>query len=187
MHSFLVVSYELVMGCIFALPRYPLLNRLKAIFLRMQGARIGKRVVFYPGVWIGSGRKLEVGDDVDFALDVLVQTEGEVKIGDRVLIGYRTQILSTNHAIPPRPQRIFSAGSVCKPIVIGDDVWIGANCLILAGVSIGEGAVVAGGSVVTKDVPRFAVVGGVPARVIRFRESGKDTSGDEHEADHSEP
>ena len=60
--------------------------------------------------------------------------------------------------------------SICKgPIVIGDDAWIGYDCTILSGVTIGQGAVVAAGSVVTKDVPPYAVVGGTPARVIKYR------------------
>ena len=134
------------------------------------GSKIGKRVVFYPGVWIFTGRNLVVGDDVDFALGVLVTTNGGVEIGDRTLIGYRTQILSGNHVIPPGKGRIFSAGDVSGPVKIGQDVWIGANCLILPGVTIGEGAVVAGGSVVTKDVASFTIVGGCPAKVIKNRE-----------------
>jgi acetyltransferase-like isoleucine patch superfamily enzyme len=169
LHQFVVVSYEMVMKSLFTLPRYPWCNAIKAWFLRLQGAVIGKRVIFYPGVWIEPGRNLEVGDDVDFALDVVVNTRGGVKIGDRTLIGYRTQILSSNHVIPPCPERIFDAGSHGEPIVIGNDVWIGGNSMILAGVTIGDGAVVAGGSVVTKDVPPFAVVGGAPARIIKYR------------------
>lgn len=168
-HPFLVVSYECLMRGLFSLPRYPLFNALKAMFLRILGARIGKRVVFYPGVWIDVGSRLAVGDDVDLALDVFVDASGSVSIGDRTLIGYRTQILSSNHRIPADKGHIFSAGLEKERIVIGQDVWIGANCLILAGVTVGEGAVIGGGAVVTKDVPPFAMVGGVPAKIIRFR------------------
>lgn len=169
-HYFLVVTVEFIMTVLFSLPRYRLLNSIKASFLSLMGSKIGKRVVFYPGVWIFTGRNLVVGDDVDFALGVLVTTNGGVEIGDRTLIGYRTQILSGNHVIPPGKGRIFSAGDVSGPVKIGQDVWIGANCLILPGVTIGEGAVVAGGSVVTKDVASFTIVGGCPAKVIKNRE-----------------
>jgi acetyltransferase-like isoleucine patch superfamily enzyme len=92
-----------------------------------------------------------------------------VSIGDRVLIGYRTQILSSNHCVPPAPQRIFGAGHTKEAIAIENDVWIGGNCVILAGVTIGEGSVVAAGSVVTKDIPPYCYAGGVPARVIKRR------------------
>ena len=169
-HQFLVVSYELCMKILFSLPRYPFLNSCKARFLRMMGAKIGKRPIFYPGVWIEPGRNLVVGDDVDFALDVLVVSSGGVTIGDRVLIGYRTQILSTNHVIPHRDCKTFYSGHVHKPVVIGDDVWIGGNVVILPGVTIGEGAVVGAGSIVTKDIPPFAIYAGVPARLIKYRD-----------------
>ena len=166
----LVVSYEFVQVLLFALPRYPALNWVKARFLGLMGARIGRRPTFYPGVWIAPGRGLVVGDDVDFALGTLIVSNGGVTIGSRVLIGYRTQILSGNHVVPQRPGRIFGAGHERKPVTIGDDVWIGGNCMIMPGVTIGEGAIVAGGSVVTKDVEPFAIVGGVPARLIRYRD-----------------
>lgn len=167
---FLVVSYECVMQLLFALPRYPVFNALKSLFLRLNGATIGKGVIYYPGVWIAPGRNAVFGDHIDFALDVLVETSGGVSIGDRTLIGYGTKILSSNHVIPPKPGRIYGSGHDRKPIVIGKDVWIGANVLILAGRTIGDGAVVAAGSVVTKDVPPFTIVGGNPARVLRVRD-----------------
>lgn len=169
MRSIVVISYELIQRILFSLPRYPIFNALKSSFLRALGAKIGKRAIFYPGVWIAPPDKLEVGDDVDFALDVIIVTSGTIKIGSRVLIGYRTQINSSNHAIPPKPERIFGGGEDNKPIIIGDDVWIGGNCMIMAGVTIGEGAVIAGGAVVTKDVEPYSIVGGVPARLIKYR------------------
>lgn len=134
-----------------------------------QGAKFGKRVSIYPGVWISPGRNLVVGDDVDLAKDVLITTTGGVEIGDRTLIGYRTQILSSNHTIPPIGEPFPISGDEHKKVIIGKDVWIGANCVITPGVTIGEGAVVAAGAVVTKDVEPNAIVGGVPARLIKFR------------------
>lgn len=165
-----VVTYELTMQVLLALPRYQTLNAVKALFLRMVGAKVGRRVVFYPGVWIAPGRNLKLGNDVDLAKDVLITTSGGVTIGDRTLVGYRTQILSTNHAIPPGRQQIFSSGRSQKPVTIGSDAWIGGNCMILPGVTIGDGAVVAGGSVVTRDVEAYTIVAGVPAKLIRRRD-----------------
>jgi acetyltransferase-like isoleucine patch superfamily enzyme len=144
-------------------------NRVKTLFLKINGAKVGEKVTFYPGVWIAPGRNLNVGDKVDFALDVVVTTGGGVEIGSRTLIGYRAQILSSNHRIPEQGTRIIDSGHEHKKVTIGCDVWIGANAIILPGVEIGEGAVVAAGSIVTKNVPPFAVVGGNPARVIRDR------------------
>jgi acetyltransferase-like isoleucine patch superfamily enzyme len=169
LHRFLVVAYETVMAALFFLPRFPVLNGMKSAFLRAQGAKIGNNVVYFPQVWIEPGRTLTVGNDVYFSLGVLVLTSGGVEIGDRVLIGYRSQIISANHIVPQGKGRIIDSGEIGKPIRIGNDVWIGANCLILAGVQIGEGAVVAAGSVVKRDVEAFSVVAGYPARRLRSR------------------
>jgi acetyltransferase-like isoleucine patch superfamily enzyme len=171
-HRFLVVSYETLMEAIFMLPRYAVLNRLKSSFLRAMGASIGKRVVYYPGVWITTSHDatLRIGDDVDLAKDVIITAAGNVFIGARTLIGHRTQIHTANHEIPPGRGPIFYADADKRPVVIGEDVWIGANCVIVPGVEIGDGAVIAAGSVVTKHVAPFTIVGGVPARLIRTRE-----------------
>ena len=136
--NFLVVSYEGLMGFIFSLPRYMFFNNIKKYFLMIMGAKIGKGVIFYPGVWISPGRNLNVGNDVDFSKDVLVTTSGGVTIGDRVLIGYRSQILSADHSIPKIGERIqIINGDKIAPINIKKDSWIAANCIITAGVTIG--------------------------------------------------
>lgn len=169
MRHFLVVSYEAVMRFVLNLPRFKWCIFLKCFLLKRMGAKFGKRTTIYPGTWITPGKNLIVGDDVDIALEVLITTAGGVEIGDRTLIGYRTQIISSNHSIPSNRGRIFGSGHEEKKVVIDRDVWIGAGCLILPGVHIGEGAVVAGGSVVTRDVKPFAIVAGVPAKEIRER------------------
>lgn len=168
-HYALVVWYEVLLRLIFGLPRFRTVNALKAVFLRGMGARVGRRVVFYPDIWIAPGRNLVIGNDVDLALGVLITTSGGVEIGDRTLIGYRAQIISGNHRIPNEGQRIFDAGHVYGRVKIGKDVWIGANAIILPGVTIGDGAVVAAGSIVTKDVAPFGIVAGVPAKLVRKR------------------
>ncbi|EAZ96272.1 putative acyl transferase protein [Flavobacteria bacterium BAL38] len=137
--------------------------------MRIQGAKIGKKITYYPGIRINPCINLKLGDHVDLAWGVLITTGGGVEIGDRTLIGYRTQILSANHVIPSNKGKIFGAGHTPAKVVIKNDVWIGANCVIVAGVTIGEGAVVAAGSVVTKDVKPFTIVGGVPAKLIKER------------------
>jgi len=168
--SFIVVSYEFLMNVIFALPRYRLFIFFKISLLRLMGAKIGKGVVIYPGVWIAPGRNLILGNHVDLAKDVLITSTGGVEIGDRVLIGYRTQIISSDHTIPSIGEPFPISGDRPKKIVVEKDVWIGANCILTSGVTVGEGSVIAGGSVVTKDVPKNAIVGGVPAKIIRYRD-----------------
>jgi len=170
MRYFAVVTVEMLTALLFLLPRYRSFNWLKSAFLRMMwGAKVGSRVVYYSGVTILPGRGISIGNDVDLAKGVLITTGGGVSIGDRVLIGYGSHILSTNHRIPDRPGRSFDSGHERRSGRIDNEVWIGAQCGIWPGVSIGEGSVVAAGSVVTTDVPSFCVVGGVPARLIRAR------------------
>ncbi|MCM0612642.1 acyltransferase [Marinobacter sediminum] len=170
MRSFLVVSYEALQFFLFCLPRYKFLNKVKAFFLRLNGSIVGRRVVFYPGIWIAPGRKLVLEDDVDIALGVLITSSGGVEIGARSLIGYRAQIISANHKIPKNRGRIFGSGHDKAKVTIGRDVWIGANCVILPGVTIGEGAVVAAGSVVNKDIEPYTIVGGIPAKKLKDRD-----------------
>lgn len=169
MKYFLVVTFETLSWIIFRLPRYRALNTLKTLYLRAMGARIGRRVVYYPGVSVLTGRKLVLGNDVDLATGVLITTDGGVTIGDRTLVGYGTQILSRNHRVPPLPESIFFSGHEARPVEIGADVWIGAGCIILPGARIGDHAVVAAGSVVIKNVPPGAIVGGVPSTIIKMR------------------
>jgi len=175
MKAFLVCTFEMIRDIIFSLPRYDCLNFLKKLFLQLQGAKIGRHIVFYPGVSIGWAKNLTIEDDVDLASDILITTKGGVSIGNRVWIGYRTVILSSNHTIPKghNPLFIDSKRTVLedtlKPVTICDDVWIGCNVTILPGVTIGTGAVIAAGSVVTKDIPPFSIYGGVPAKLIRIR------------------
>jgi len=166
---FFVVSYEFIMQSIFSLPRYKLLCKLKSQLLRAMGADVGRDVIIYPGVWITPGRNLSIGDNVDLAKDVLITTSGGVSIGSGTLIGYRSQILSSNHIIPSLGESFLRSGHKHEPVTIGMDVWIGANCIITPGVTIADGSVIAAGSVVTKDVECNTIVGGVPARVIRER------------------
>ncbi|MFC7365197.1 MULTISPECIES: acyltransferase [Bhargavaea] len=168
--NFLIVSLEFLMSLIFYLPRYKLFNQLKRFFLILMGSKIGKNPTFYPGVWIMPPKNLIVGDQVDFAKDVQITTGGKIIIGDRVLIGYGTKILSSNHKIPSDRQKIFYAGHKHEQVTIERDVWIGANSIILPGVQIGEGAVIAAGSIVTKNVKPFTIVAGVPAKQIKERE-----------------
>ena len=166
-----ISSFESISGLIFSLPRHKLIfNPIKRLFLIFMGAKIGKMVTFYPGIKISTGRNLILGDYVDLAWGVIITTEGGVEIGDRTLVGYKTMIFSVNHIIPKDKGKMFYSGHEKKRVKIGNDVWIGGGCIIMPGVNIGSGAIIAGGSVVTKDVIEFTIVGGVPARLIKTRE-----------------
>ena len=92
---------------------------------------------------------------------------GPVTIGNHVNLAQGITVTALNHNFSDTEKRIDEQGVNTTPVVIGDDIWIGANAVILPGVTIGSHSVVAEGSVVTKDVPPHSLVAGVPAKIIR--------------------
>jgi acetyltransferase-like isoleucine patch superfamily enzyme len=125
-----------------------------------------------------SPEMIEVGDDVTFNTGCSLHGEGGIKIGDNVLIGPRVTILSLNHRFDRNDIDIRDQGYSYAPVMVERNVWIGAHAVILGGIRIGSGAVVAAGAVVTKDVAPNAIVGGIPARVLSTRENtGEHRSG----------
>lgn len=109
---------------------------------------------------------IEIGDEVSVAAYVHIWGGGGVKIGDRVMIGSHTAITSITHDYTV--ERMYRT-IVAHPIVIEDDVWIGTHAVILPGVTIGKGAVIGAGCIVTKNVPPRAIVTGVPGRTLKLR------------------
>lgn len=148
------------------------------VLTRSRGIRIGKRVSIWKGSRIealggsrGFAPMIEIGDDTVIHLDFHCGAAESVKIGRDVLIAGRVYITDHDHVFddPTKPAR-WAEGLVSKPVVIEDGVWLGEGCVILKGVTIGTRAVVGANAVVTKDVPPFTVVGGIPARVIKMIE-----------------
>lgn len=126
-------------------------------------------IVDCTGVLSKIGDSLHIGDNVGISENVFIQVRGAVVIGNDVIIGPHVSIFSENHlhrdlSLPIRIQGISRLG-----VEIEDGAWIGARSIILDGVKIGKNSIVAAGSVVTKDVKEFSVVGGVPANFIKFR------------------
>lgn len=115
------------------------------------------------------GEKLLVGDNVGFSPNCFIEVRGNVQIGSNTIFGPYVSIHAENHNFVDCCVPIRRQGATRKGIRIGSDCWIGAKATILDGITIGNGAVIAAGAVVTKDVPDFAVAGGVPAHVIKYR------------------
>lgn len=118
------------------------------------------------------GEGLQVGDHSNIGPYSYIGCSGFIEIGSRVMMGPRVNLMSENHAFDRTDIPMKDQGVKRSFIRIEDDVWIGVNTTILAGVTVGRGAIIAAGAVVTKDVPPYTVVGGVPAKVIKERTSG---------------
>ena len=111
------------------------------------------------------GKFIEIGEGTFLNFDCIILDACKVKIGKHVLIGPRTCIYSATHPIYA-PVRI-EGYDVSKPVVIGDNVWLGGNVVVNPGVTIGENSIVGAGSVVTKDIPANVIAAGNPCKVIR--------------------
>ncbi len=129
------------------------------------------------GILTRLGKGFRIGDNSNLGDYNYVGAAGGVTIGENVLIGQRVSFHSENHIFAEPGKPIKSQGVSQKGIVVQDDVWLGAGVVLLDGVTVGQGAVVAAGSVVTGDIPPYAVVGGVPAKVIRWRRSPGEQNG----------
>lgn len=137
---------------------------------RSPGVRLGDKVTLNRyGYLQGGNGGVRIGDRVKINNYAIVNGTGGVDIGEDTLIGPGVRIISYQHRYA-RGATIHSQPAIALPIRIGRDVWLGANAIILAGVTVGDGAVVAAGAVVRKDVPAYAVVAGVPATVKKYRE-----------------
>lgn len=146
-------------------------RRLRASAGRLMLDSCGAAVNIEHGAWFGSGRGVSLGDRSDIGMDALVI--GPVTIGADVMMGPRCILLASSHRVASSDVPMNRQGFLPdRPIVIGDDVFIGAGSIILAGRTIGTGAIIGAGSVVTRDVAPYSVVGGSPATVIRHREPG---------------
>jgi acetyltransferase-like isoleucine patch superfamily enzyme len=125
------------------------------------------KAVIEPYCRIFGDPKITIGEN--FYMNANCHMQGEITIGNDVLIGPQTVIWGRDHQMAKgKPMRLQE--HIRKHITIGDDVWIGAHATVIKGVNIGSGAVIGAGSVVTKDVPRYAIAVGNPAKVIRYRE-----------------
>ena len=139
-------------------------EELRGLFSRLTGRPVDESFGLFPPFYTDCGKNIHIGRHVFINMGCKFQDQGGIFIGDGALIGHNVVLATLNHAMEPERR----GDMLPAPIHIGKRVWIGANAAVLPGVTIGDGAVVAAGAVVTKDVPANAVVGGVPAKVIHY-------------------
>lgn len=127
--------------------------------------KMGDSVVITPPFWCDYGYHISVGDSFYSNHNLIITDGADVTFGSHVFIGPNCCFTTAEHAIDPEQRK---AGiEIAKPITVGENVWIGAGAIVLAGVTIGENSVIGAGSVVTKSIPANVVAVGVPCSVLR--------------------
>lgn len=133
----------------------------------------GKSFFFDPDGWY-SFETIHVGDDVWIGRQAFLASKARIKIGSHVIFGPYVVIIGGNHVTSTVGKFIYDVRDQYPPelnqeVIIEDDVWIGTRAVILTGVTVGRGSIIAAGAVVVKDVPAYSIVAGVPAKVVKFR------------------
>lgn len=139
-------------------------EKIRALMSKLTGKPIDESFGLFPPFYTDCGKNTTIGKRVFINSGCHFQDQGGITIGDDVLIGHNVVLATLNHEFAPDRRKDMHPA----PIVIGSGVWIGANATVLPGVAIGDNAIVAAGAVVTEDVAKNAVVGGVPAKTIKY-------------------
>jgi len=149
-------------------PGHEFAYRLRRAAVRRIFKSCGDDVIVKSRAYFGTGKDVIVGNRSQLGRGL--RADAHLHLGDDVVMGPDVIIMSWTHDISRTDVPINQQGSIGpNPVVVGNDVWIGARVILLPGVRIGDHAVIGAGAVVTKDVPAYAVVGGVPARVLYYR------------------
>lgn len=130
---------------------------------------LGDRVAFRDDIYLGGDGELIIGSHTAINAGCMITAMEKVEIGSNVMLAPNVCVLDVDHSFQRRDIPIAQQGYRIKPVVIEDDVWIGTGAVITKGVRIGKGAIIGANSVVTRDIPSFAIAVGIPARVIKGR------------------
>ena len=149
---------------------FALIRRVRSFIASQTFDYSGKEVNIEHGANFGTGKDIKIGSYSGLGINCKVR--GPLEIGENVMMGPDVIILTNHHGtervdIPMRMQSKDAPPP--QKVTIGNDVWIGTRAIIMPGVTVGEGSIIGAASVVTKDVPPYSVVAGVPAKVIKYR------------------
>ena len=150
----------------------------RALFARLTGVSVDASFWMLPPFYTDFGKNIRVGKNVFINHGCEFMDRGGITLEDNVLIGPKVNLVTINHPIDPEHRR----STWCAPIVIKKNAWIGAAVSVMPGVTIGENAIVAANSVVTKDVADNTIVAGTPARFIKTIEEAMASSAQEQQA-----
>jgi len=150
------------------IPGYKFFYKFRYFLVKNIIKHCGKDVIVKNKAYFGNGSRLSVSDRSQIGQNC--RLSGDIILGSDVLMGPDVIIMATSHAYERTDIPINKQGEAEeKPIIIGNDVWIGTRVIILPGVTIGDHSIIAAGSVVTHNIDAYSIVGGVPAKLIRKR------------------
>jgi acetyltransferase-like isoleucine patch superfamily enzyme len=138
-------------------------DELQELFAQLTGKPVEPTFSLFPPFYTDYGKNISIGKDVFINAGCHFQDQGGITIGDGALIGHNVVLATLNHGFHLEDRGTLYPAS----ITIGKNVWIGSNTTIVAGVTIGDHAIIAAGSVVTKDVAERTIVAGVPAKYVK--------------------
>lgn len=143
---------------------------LGSVNLINKNIKFGENVVLYPGVSFEGGGLINIGNNVKIGTNTIIYAgnEGGIEIGDDTIIAGNSYIIDSNHGIE-KDKKISSQKLSSAKIIIGRDVWIGANVTVIKGGNIGDGAVIGANSLVNRDIDPYSVAVGTPAKIIKNR------------------
>lgn len=143
--------------------KYHTPKEIRDLFSKLTGREVDETFGLFPPFYTECGINIIVGKNVFINACCKFQDQGGIKIGDGCLFGHNVTIATLNHEFNPEKR----ANIIPKPVTIGKNVWVGSDSTILPGVEIGDGAIIAAGSVVTKDIPKNTIAAGNPAKITR--------------------
>lgn len=143
--------------------KYHTQQELRKLFSELTDQPVNESLTLFPPFYTDSGKNIHIGENVFINAGCNFQDQGGIIIGDNTLIGHNVVFATLNHGFNPNKRSWIYP----KAIVVGQNVWIGANATILQGITIGDNSIIAAGAVVSKDVPPNTIVGGIPAKIIR--------------------
>lgn len=138
-------------------------EEMRRIVSQIFGYTVPDSLMLWPPFHCDFGKNVRLGENVFVNAGCCFQDQGGIRIGNDVLIGHQVVLATIDHGLDPEKRGHHELA----PIVIGNKVWVGSHATICRGVTIGDGAVVAAGAVVTRDVPSRTVAGGVPAKILK--------------------
>lgn len=149
-------------------PAYKLFYAIRRFLVRRIVKQCGDGIFVKDHCYFGNGERLTIGNRTQLGQNS--KLGGEISLGDDILMGPDIIIMATSHAFDRIDIPINQQGATEEqPVKIGNDVWIGTRAIIMPGVEIGAHSIIASGSVVTKSFPKYSIIGGVPAKIIKMR------------------